>query len=79
MTRRPTKYDANLPRNLTYRRFYKSFYWRNPITGKEIPLGQIARRDAISQTIEANNFTGQRREDVTIMKFSDVSDGRLHV
>ncbi|WET17186.1 phage integrase Arm DNA-binding domain-containing protein [Yersinia intermedia] len=33
------KYDANLPRNLTYRRREKSFFWRNPITGSEISLG----------------------------------------
>ena len=50
------KYDANLPKNLTYRKNDKAFYWRNPVTKKEIALGQIARRDAIAQAIEANNF-----------------------
>ncbi|EBJ7848995.1 integrase, partial [Salmonella enterica] len=40
------KYDANLPRYLTYRKASKSFFWRNPVTDKEFPLGQIARRDA---------------------------------
>ncbi|ECI6394111.1 phage integrase Arm DNA-binding domain-containing protein, partial [Salmonella enterica] len=49
------KYDANLPRYLTYRKASKSFFWRNPVTDKEFPLGQIARRDAITQAIEANN------------------------
>lgn len=48
------KYDANLPRNLTYRKASKSFFWRNPVTDKEFPLGQIARRDAITQTIECS-------------------------
>ncbi len=48
-----------LPKNLTYRHKYKSFYWRNPATKKEIPLGQIARRDAISQAIDANNYLDQ--------------------
>ncbi|MCB5296849.1 phage integrase Arm DNA-binding domain-containing protein [Yersinia intermedia] len=28
-----------MPRNLTYRRREKSFFWRNPITGSEISLG----------------------------------------
>ncbi|EHA0050857.1 hypothetical protein JJR79_003536 [Salmonella enterica] len=42
------KYDANLPRYLTYRKASKSFFWRNPVTNKEFPLGQIARRDAIT-------------------------------
>ncbi|MBW5831768.1 phage integrase Arm DNA-binding domain-containing protein, partial [Yersinia kristensenii] len=31
MKKRPAKYDANLPRNLTYRKSRKSFYWRNPL------------------------------------------------
>lgn len=50
------KYDANLPKNLTYRKNDKAFYWRNPLTKKEITLGQISRRDAIAQAIEANSF-----------------------
>ncbi|MEE3649506.1 MULTISPECIES: tyrosine-type recombinase/integrase [unclassified Brenneria] len=68
MAKRPEKYDANLPRNLTYRRSYKSYYWRNPITGKEIPLGQIARRDAICQAIEANNYIEQNFTPVTLIE-----------
>ncbi|MCG8155164.1 tyrosine-type recombinase/integrase [Brenneria goodwinii] len=56
MAKRMTRYDANLPRNLTYRKRRKSFYWRNPLTGEEFNLGAIARRDAISQAIEANCF-----------------------
>ncbi|PWC10498.1 tyrosine-type recombinase/integrase [Brenneria corticis] len=68
MAKRPEKYDANLPRNLTYRRSYKSYYWRNPITGKEIPLGQIARRDAISQAIEANNYIEQNYAPVALIE-----------
>lgn len=50
------KYDANLPKNLTYRRSRKTFAWRNPLTDEEIQLGQISRRDAIAQAIEANHF-----------------------
>lgn len=56
---RKRKYDANLPRNLTYRTASKSFFWRNPVTDKEFTLGQISRRDAIAQAIEANNFIAQ--------------------
>ncbi|MDU7468615.1 MAG: phage integrase Arm DNA-binding domain-containing protein, partial [Serratia marcescens] len=59
MAKRPEKYDANLPKNLTYRKKYKSFYWRHPITQRELPLGQIARKDAIAQAIEANNYLEQ--------------------
>ncbi|QKJ87467.1 Phage integrase [Paramixta manurensis] len=55
MTRRE-RYDANLPRNLTYRKARRSFFWRNPLTGKEIALGQISRRDAVAQAIEANHY-----------------------
>ncbi|MDE8755637.1 phage integrase Arm DNA-binding domain-containing protein [Pectobacterium polaris] len=65
---RTTRYDANLPRNLTYRKKYKSFYWRNPLTGKEISLGQIARRDAISQAIEANSFIEQNFSPVALIE-----------
>ncbi|AFR03250.1 tyrosine-type recombinase/integrase [Pectobacterium carotovorum] len=65
---RTTRYDANLPRNLTYRKKYKSFYWRNPLTGKEIPLGQIARRDAVSQAIEANSFIEQSFSPVALIE-----------
>ncbi|TBJ97929.1 tyrosine-type recombinase/integrase [Salmonella enterica] len=53
------KYDANLPKNLTYRKNDRAFYWRNPVTKKEIALGQIARRDAVAQAIEANNYIYQ--------------------
>lgn len=62
------KYDANLPRNLTYRKASKSFFWRNPVTDKEFPLGQIARRDAITQTIEANNFIAQNHTPVALIE-----------
>ncbi|MEQ9886238.1 tyrosine-type recombinase/integrase [Pectobacterium zantedeschiae] len=65
---RTTRYDANLPRNLTYRKKYKSFYWRNPLTGKEISLGQIARRDAISQAIEANSFIEQNFSPIALIE-----------
>ncbi|MBU9832557.1 phage integrase Arm DNA-binding domain-containing protein [Rahnella sp. FC061912-K] len=68
MTRRSTKYDANLPRNLTYRRRYKSYYWRNPLTKKEFSLGQISRRDAISQAIEANNFIEQSFSPIALLE-----------
>lgn len=56
MAKRPVRYDANLPRNLTYRKRDRSFSWRNPVTGQEITLGRIDRKDAISQSIEANNY-----------------------
>lgn len=62
------KYDANLPRYLTYRKASKSFFWRNPVTDKEFPLGQIARRDAITQAIEANNFIAQNHTPVALIE-----------
>lgn len=68
MVKRPEKYDANLPRNLTYRRRYKSYYWRNPLTKKEFSLGQISRRDAISQAIEANNFIEQSFSPIALLE-----------
>lgn len=68
MASRPQRYDANLPRNLTYRRSRKSFYWRNPITGEEITLGQIARRDAISQAIQANNYIESNFQPVALLE-----------
>ncbi len=43
-------------KNLTYRKTRKTYAWRNPIDGKEIPLGKISRRDAIAQAIEANHY-----------------------
>lgn len=61
-------YNANLPRNLTYRAKYKSYYWRNPLTKKEIPLGQISRRDAVAQAIEANNFIEQKFSPVALLE-----------
>ncbi|TNV22863.1 integrase [Buttiauxella sp. B2] len=67
MSRRKN-YDANLPRNLTYRAKYKAYYWRNPLTKKEIPLGQISRRDAVTQAIEANNFIEQQFTPVALME-----------
>ncbi|MBW5820583.1 MULTISPECIES: site-specific integrase [Yersinia] len=68
MAKRPKKYDANLPRNLTYRRREKSFCWRNPITGSEISLGQVARRDAISQAIQANNYIESTFQPVALLE-----------
>ncbi len=59
MQRRPARYDANLPRNLTFRKRDKLYSWRNPVTGQEISLGRIARKDAVAQAIEANNFIDQ--------------------
>ncbi|EMT0827306.1 phage integrase Arm DNA-binding domain-containing protein [Salmonella enterica] len=64
----PKKYDANLPKNLTYRKNDKAFYWRNPLTKKEIALGQISRRDAIAQAIEANNFIAQNYTPVALIE-----------
>lgn len=57
-----------LPKNLTYRRNCKSFYWRNPATKKEISLGAIARRDAIAQAIEANNYIEQNYSPVLLLE-----------
>lgn len=62
------KYDANLPRNLTYRKKDKAFYWRNPLTKKEISLGQISRRDAVAQAIEANNFLSQNHSPASLIE-----------
>lgn len=62
------KYDANLPKNLTFRKSSKAFYWRNPISGKEFPLGQISRRDAIAQAIEANNYIAQNFTPVALIE-----------
>lgn len=59
MAKRPVRYDANLPRNLTYRKRDRLYSWRNPITGQELSLGRIDRKDAISQAIEANNYIEQ--------------------
>lgn len=68
MTRRKEGYDMKLPKNLTYRRKGKSFYWRNPVTKKEISLGQIARRDAIAQAIEANHYIEQNYSPVLLLE-----------
>ncbi|MEX2953514.1 tyrosine-type recombinase/integrase [Serratia fonticola] len=68
MAPRKDGYDMKLPKNLTYRRKYKSFYWRNPATKKEIPLGQIARRDAIAQAIEANHYIEQNYSPVLLLE-----------
>jgi Integrase len=56
MAKRPVRYDANLPRNLTYRKRDRFYSWRNPVTGQEITLGRIDRKDAVAQAIEANNY-----------------------
>ncbi|MCS2154750.1 phage integrase Arm DNA-binding domain-containing protein [Scandinavium goeteborgense] len=66
MTR--NKYDANLPKNLTYRKNDKAFYWRNPLTKKEISLGQISRREAVAQAIEANNYLAQNFSPVSLIE-----------
>ncbi|ECF2034549.1 phage integrase central domain-containing protein, partial [Salmonella enterica subsp. enterica serovar Newport] len=62
------KYDANLPKNLTYRRSRKTFAWRNPLTNEEIQLGQISRRDAIAQAIEANHFIAKNYTPVGLIE-----------
>jgi len=62
------RYDANLPKNLTYRRGSKSFAWRNPATKVKIPLEQISRRDAVAQAIEANNYIEQQYTPVALME-----------
>ncbi|MCC3717928.1 phage integrase Arm DNA-binding domain-containing protein [Rouxiella badensis] len=59
MSNRPKRYDVNLPRNLTFRKAKQIYSWRNPITGQEISLGRIPRKDAISQAIEANSYIEQ--------------------
>lgn len=59
MAKRPERYDANLPRNLTYRHARKTYHWRNPQTGKEFSLGNVSRREAVAQAIEANNYLDQ--------------------
>lgn len=59
MAKRPERYDANLPRNLIYRHARKTYHWRNPQTGKEFSLGNISRREAVAQAIEANNYLDQ--------------------
>lgn len=68
MSKRREKYDSNLPRNLTYRQSRKTYAWLNPLTGKEIPLGKISKRDAIAQAIEANNFLDQNYSPVTLLE-----------
>ena len=50
------KYNRDLPRNLTYRKKYKKYYWRNPVSGKEFPLDGLSKSQAIAQAIEANNY-----------------------
>lgn len=74
MTQRPTRYDVNLPKNLTYRKKYKSYYWRNPMTGKEISIGMVARKDAIAQAIEANNYIEQNYSPVLLLEKLKGSD-----
>ncbi len=59
MSNRPKRYDANLPRNLTYRKTKQIYSWRNPVTGQEISLGRIPRKDAVAQAIEANSYIEQ--------------------
>ncbi|MDQ9559573.1 phage integrase Arm DNA-binding domain-containing protein, partial [Serratia marcescens] len=57
-----------LPKNLTFRRKGKTFYWRNPVTKKEISLGQISRREAISQAIEANHYIEQNFSPILLLE-----------
>lgn len=59
MSNRPKRYDGNLPRNLTYRKTKQIYSWRNPVTGQEISLGRIPRKDAVAQAIEANSYIEQ--------------------
>lgn len=59
MAKRPARYDANLPRNLTFRKRDRLYSWRNPVTGQEISLGRIDRKDAVAQALEANNYIDQ--------------------
>ena len=59
MSNRPKRYDANLPRNLTFRKAKQIYAWRNPVTGQEISLGRISRKDAVAQAIEANSYIEQ--------------------
>lgn len=59
MSNRPKRYDANLPRNLTFRKTKQIYSWRNPVTGQEISLGKIPRKDAVAQAIEANSYIEQ--------------------
>ncbi|WP_370555245.1 phage integrase Arm DNA-binding domain-containing protein [Edwardsiella tarda] len=44
----------NLPDNLDNRHGF--FVWRHPLTGSELPLGYITRREAIRQAREANHY-----------------------
>ena len=59
MAKRPPRYDANLPRNLTFRKRFHIYSWRNPITGQEFSLGKISRREAVAQAIEVNSYLDQ--------------------
>jgi len=59
MAKRPPRYDANLPRNLTFRKRFHIYSWRNPITGQEFSLGKISRREAVAQALEVNNYLDQ--------------------
>ena len=73
MANRPVRYDANLPRNLTFRKRDKLYSWRNPITGQEVSLGRVARKDAVAQAIEANNYIDQNYLPSTLLeKIKDV-------
>ena len=65
---RPDKYDANLPKNLTYRKARKSYSWRNPVDGKEISLGKISRREAIAQAIEANHYIDKNYTPIALLE-----------
>lgn len=66
--RRPEKHDANLPRNLTYRKTRKTYAWRNPLDGREIPLGKISRREAVAQAIEANHYIEKNYSPIALLE-----------
>lgn len=68
MTRQRGEYDMRLPKNLTFRRNRNAFYWRNPVSKKEISLGQISRREAIAQAIEANHYIEQNYSPVLLLE-----------
>lgn len=68
MIRRRESYDMRLPKNLTFRRNRNAFYWRNPVTKKELSLGQISRHEAIAQTIGASHYIEQNDSPVLLLE-----------
>ena len=49
MAKRPVRYDANLPRNLTYRKRDRLYSWRNSIT-RALEDGQAQQTDPMSNS-----------------------------